>query len=549
MLSRLYEVPDTLLCSIGFDGRFLEVSRGWEGVLGYADGELLGKTLPELAHPDDLESVESALRQLGGESDSARFSARCLTKSGDYRELYWNAATVVGHDSVYAAAHEPDTTSDANEAYHDPLTGLPNRQLFLDRLAHTMKRARRREDFRFAILYLGIDRFKVINDSLGHKMGDLLLAGIARVLETCVRPTDTVARLGGDEFAMMLEDIQDVSSTLRVVNRVQERLTLPFTLNEHEVFSSVSIGIVVNSPDHKQPDDFIRDANIAMFRAKEQGGAGYVIFDKGMHDQAVRRMELEMALRRAIERQEFQAYYQPIVDLASGRLIGFEALVRWLHPERGLVSPVEFIPVAEETGMIVPIGQWVLREACRQTQAWNEEFHDRPPLTVSVNLSPKQLLHRNLVGEVRAILEETGFDPTLLKLEITESAVLENTADALTLLNELKAMQIKLCLDDFGTGYSSLSYLHQLPIDILKIDRTFVNKLDENSRNGTFVETIINLSHSLNLQVISEGVETQEQAEAIRRMGSEYGQGYLYSRPVAGNEAHMLVAADSHGAG
>ncbi len=534
-------LPDTFLLTAGSDRRLQACNTTWQR-LGYREADLLGRDLAELIHPEDSDHLLAAWGALADDGE-ARFAARLLCEDGTYRLLSWEA--IREETSIQAAAHESALRVGGHplpDAYRDLLTGLPNRELFLDRLGHTLERAKRRGGLHFAVMQLGVDRFQVINDSLGHRVGDMLLAGVARTLENCVRPTDTVARLGGDEFAILLEDIQDVSSTLRVAQRVQEQMNLPFLLKEHEVFTNMSVGIVVNSPEQAGAEDYTRDANIAMQRAKHQGGAAYVVFDKGMHDQAVRRMHLELDLRRALERKEFQAYYQPIIALSDGRLTGFEALVRWLHPEQGLVSPAEFIPVAEETGLVVGLGLWMLREACMQTRAWQEEFCFEPPLTISVNLSPRQLRQDDLVDRVREVLEESGLEPQQLKLEITESAVLENTEKALELLHALRAMSVPLCLDDFGTGYSSLSYLHQLPVDVLKIDRSFVCHVDDGKSGGNFVETIVELSHSLDLEVVAEGVETASQEARIREMGCEYGQGYLYSRPVNSAEARILIA-------
>ena len=550
--SAFFQLPETLLFTMDFNGLVEQLSVGLQEVLGHDPEELHGTPFLDIVHPDDRDETAARLKQIAEEGHTIRFPARCRQADGSYVGLIWNAASAHDEELIYASAHPTAMTLTSDEAtvpdaYVDGLTGLPNRSLFLDRLEHTWQRAQRRDDFHFAVLQVGLDRFKLINESLGHRLGDLLLSHIGNALRGVIRPTDMVARLGGDEFALLLEDIRDASSTLRVVNRIQERLTLPFTLHEHEVHTSVSIGIAVSHPNpggsNEHPDQYLRDADIAMHRAKKRGGAGYVVFDPEMHDQAVRRMQLEMDLRKALDHDQLEAFYQPIINLTDGRLAAFEALARWRHPDRGLVSPVEFIPVAEESGLIAPIGHWMIRESCRRALDWDRDFPDHPPLTVSVNLSPRQLVRKQLTDEVEQLLEESGFPAQRLKLEITESALLEDAEASLAQLNRLKQLGIRLSLDDFGTGYSSLSYLHQLPIDVLKVDRSFVSGVDGDGHHRGFVETIIGLARHLELEVICEGVETEEQARILTEMGCDFGQGFLYSRPVAENEARILIAA------
>jgi diguanylate cyclase (GGDEF)-like protein len=503
----------------------------------------------ELVHPDDQADATARLATLSEHLTTVRFASRIQRNDGSYIGLTWSVSHDHAAGLLYASAHETAVNLQRSGAaladvFVDGLTGLPNRTLFVDRLEHTLLRMKRRKDLRCAVLYCGIDRFKVINHSLGNRHGDMLLIKVANLLRTTTRPTDTVARLGGDEFGVLLEDIQDASSPVRVLQRIQEALVLPFLLHEHEVYTAASYGIALSEEHYVHPDDMIRDANMAMLRAKQQGGGSYVAFNKGMHDEAMRRIGVEMDLHRAIERQQFEAYYQPIMSLEHGRLSGFEALVRWVHPEHGLISPADFIPVAEETGLIVPLGQWMLREACLQMRAWQLQ-HPRPAgLTISVNLSARQLLRSELAREVRDTLLETGLAPQHLKLEITESAMMVDAERAIELLQELKRMEVQLLLDDFGTGYSSLSYLHRLPIDTLKVDRSFIKSLHENVADQNFVDTIVKLARQLGKEVICEGVEQLEQEAILKRMGVEYGQGYLYSRPVTANEAEMLIITD-----
>lgn len=438
------------------------------------------------------------------------------------------------------------------DALHDTLTGLPNRTLFMDQLERALEQIKQCEDNLFAVLFIDLDRFKVVNDSLGHVVGDQLLIAIARRLEACLHPSDTVARLGGDEFTILLTNIQDLSDVIEVVNQIQAKLALPFTLSMHEVFATASIGITLGATGYERPEDLLRDTDTAMYRAKALGKACYEVFDPTMYTGAVTRLQLENDLWRAIERQEFQIHYQPIVSFKSLEIVGFEALVRWQHPSRGLVSPAEFIPIAEETGLIIPIGQWVLREACRQMHEWQGQLPDSIPLFISVNLSSKQLYQPDLLLQIKQILQATHLEAHSLKLEITESVLMENTEFATATLMQLKNLGVHLCLDDFGTGYSSLSYLHSFPIDVLKIDRSFINCIgldDENSRI-LIVQTILALARNLHIDVVAEGVETPRQLAQLKMLGCPYGQGYFFSRPVEPEAAAALVAQDRiHGGG
>jgi len=429
-------------------------------------------------------------------------------------------------------------------AFHDELTGLPNRALFMNRLEHAIERTKRREDYLFAVLFLDLDRFKLVNDSLGHMVGDQLLLAIASRIKACLRSLDTVARLGGDEFTILLEDIKDVSDAKRLANRIQEELILPFNLGGHEVFTTVSIGIALSAPGYNLPEQLLRDADTAMYRAKASGKACYEVFNIAMHTCALELLQLETDLWRAIERQEFLVYYQPIISLKNGKINGFEALVRWQHPDRGLIYPAEFIPMAEETGLIIPIGWWVLCEACHQMQLWQEKFPASPPLTISVNISSKQFSQHDLSERIEQMLQKIHIDPCTLKLEITESAIMANAESANVILSQLRQMGIQLYMDDFGTGYSSLSYLHHFPIDTLKIDRSFVSRKSVDDDNSEIVKTIITLAHNLRIKVSAEGVETTEQLDLLRALKCEYAQGYFFSKPLDGKAAEALIAAE-----
>ncbi|MEI2583306.1 EAL domain-containing protein [Scytonema sp. PRP1] len=431
-------------------------------------------------------------------------------------------------------------------AFYDVLTGLPNRALFMNRLGVALEQKKRHKDYLFAVLFLDLDRFKLINDSLGHLLGDQFLLEIAKRLESCVRSTDIAARLGGDEFTVLLDPIENVSNAIQVAERIQQELALPFRLNGHEVSTTASIGIALSSAvDYNQPQDVLRDADTAMYRAKALGKARYELFNLEMYEEAVARLELEIALRQAIERQEFQVYYQPIVSLTSGTISGFEALLRWQHPERGLVSPTDFIPIAEETGLIVSIGYWVLQEACRQMQAWR--MCDDPTNSlnkISVNLSIKQFSQPDLIEQMAQILHLTGLDACYLVLEITESVIMENGNETTVAFSKLREMGIELSIDDFGTGYSSLSRLHNFPISTLKIDRSFVTPIDNNGKNLEIIETIVTLAHKLGVDVTAEGVETKEQLAFLRRLNCEYGQGYFFSHPLDSSAATALIVTN-----
>jgi len=429
-------------------------------------------------------------------------------------------------------------------AFHDSLTGLPNRAMFTELLKAEIESATRREAHMFAVLFLDLDRFKNINDSLGHTHGDLLLVAFAERLERTLRPVDTLARFGGDEFAILITGMADPTDTVRVAQRIQDELSEPFVLDKNSAFATASIGIALSSSGYDRPEDILRDADIAMYRAKENGKARYELFDHGMHARAVSRLQLESDLRQAIENNEFCVYYQPIVSLETGRLAGFEALVRWNHPRRGLVSPADFIPVAEETGLIVPIGQWVLNEACAQVRQWQLDSPSHRALSLSVNLSARQVAQPDLLDRIKEALATSTLNPHCLKLEITESVVMENAEAAVLMFKQLRSLGVQLSIDDFGTGYSSLSYLHRFPLNYLKIDRSFVTRLTTDNDNA-IVRTISTLARNLGMEVIAEGIETDEQYQQLKMLGCEYGQGFLFSRPVNNDAVAHLLAQDA----
>lgn len=424
-------------------------------------------------------------------------------------------------------------------ALHDPLTELPNRAAFMNHLRDAVARSERSEYAQFAVLFLDLDRFKVINDSLGHTIGDKLLVAIAEKLSSCIRPGDIVARLGGDEFTILLQRSSDPREVAAVAERLQTRISEPFKLDNYEVFTTASIGIVLSGQIHRTPEDFLRDADAAMYRAKEGGKARFEIFDQDLHVRNMNLLRIETDLRHALDKDQFEVHYQPVVDLETGKVNEFEALIRWQHPEHGLVGPEEFVHVAEETGLIIPIGKWILNEACRQLSLWQRDSNRQ--LTVSVNLSAKQLMHPTLTAQVRDAIGRSRLHPSQLKLEVTESTVMEHSDKALKVLKELRRLGVGLSTDDFGTGYSSLSYLQKFPFQRLKIDRSFVKAMDDDEKSSLIVKTILMLGENLDLEVVAEGIETRGQREKLRELNCGLGQGYLFSRPVPASQAKDML--------
>lgn len=524
----------------------------WKQMLGYAEGEI--STAPDewfnRIHSEDRESLSTRLiahyRRL---TSFFEHEYRIQHKDGSYRWMLcrglavWNAD---GH-ALRMAGSQTDITDRKTveqqllyDALHDGLTGLPNRALFVDRLGHAITRRQRHADYRFAVVFLDLDRFKVINDSLGHAIGDDLLITITRRLEGCLRPVDTVARLGGDEFTILLEEMPDDETPLKVAERIQTELAAPLRLGPHDVFTTASIGVVLSSSEYDSPADMIRDADTAMYHAKMSGKACTVLFDSSMRDKAISLLQLESDLRWAIGRGELRVYYQPIVALDSGCIVGLEALVRWQHPLRGLLLPADFLAIAEETGLIAPLGWWVLDEACRQMCAWQQTIPSAASMWVNVNLSEKQLAQPDVVEQITGTLARTGLDPHSLKLEITEHTLLAHGNLTTTVLTAIRAAGVQLCIDDFGTGYSSLSYLQRFPIDVLKIDRSFISQIGEQSE---IVRTIISLARALSLQAVAEGTETLGQVEQLRELHCEYGQGWLFSKALDADRIEEMLRA------
>jgi diguanylate cyclase (GGDEF)-like protein/PAS domain S-box-containing protein len=527
---------------VSTEGRWLQVNRSLCDILGYTERELLGMTFQEITHPDELASVNSHVRlMLDGHAPTCQTEKRYIHKEGRVVWIYLSISRVGSGqaDDSRLIFQIQDITDRKqaerqllHDAFHDALTGLSNRALFMDRLKLALARHKRLGADHFAVLFLDLDRFKVINDSLGHAIGDQLLVGIARRLETCLRPGDTVARLGGDEFTILLEDVTDSREVTTIAQRIQKELALPFNLGGHEVYTTASIGIAPSTTGYERPDDILRDADTAMYRAKSLGKSRYEIFDKEMHTRAVNLLHLETDLRRALDRREFTVYYQPIVSLETGETMGFEALLRWRHPVHGYIPPDEFIPVAEETGLILPIGRWALEEACRQMREWQEQFPRAAEMYVSVNLSGRQFANPELCEQIKEALETTGLSPASLKLEVTESVVMENIEKTIEMLRQLRALGVESSIDDFGTGYSSLSYLHHFPSTTLKIDRSFISRMGGADENAEIVRTILLLARNLGMRVVAEGVETEGQLAQLQSLSCEYAQGYLFSKAV-----------------
>ncbi len=527
-------------------------STRWKNMLGYQESEIGDKPDEWLnrIHDADRERVnEEIAAHQKGSVPQFESEHRVLHKDGTFRWMLCRGLAVYNGSGKTSrmAGWQTDITEGK---VSDPLTGLPNRLLFTDRVGRLIKHSKRRKEYLFAVLFLDLDGFKMINDSLGHLVGDQLLVGVASRLEKCLRATDTVARLGegfivarmgGDEFTVLLEDLKHPDDAKQAADRLMKAVTSPFMLGGREVFTSLSIGIALSSHGYEQAEDILRDADTAMYRAKSMGKARYEIFDADMRAGVVARLQLEMDLRRALEHQEFHNVYQPIVSLAAGQIVGFEALLRWQHPTRGLLGPEQFIAVAEETGLIRDLGWWNLREACRQMTEWRTDYSAYSQLTMSVNLSPKQFLQANLVEDIGNLLRELKLPPQALKLELTESTVMGDPSAAIEMLQQIKSLGISLAIDDFGTGYSSLSYLHRFPLDTLKIDRSFISSIG-NGEETEIARTILPMASNLHLDVVAEGVETIEQLVLLKKLHCKYGQGFYFSKPLSAEEAGSLLA-------
>lgn len=559
-----------MIALVGSDGRRLYNSPAYQKVLGYSPEDLKDSSSFDQIHPDDRPRVLKAAEQARLTGHGEPMEYRIRHKDGSWRTLESTASPIrnaKGQTDKLVIVNRDITDRKraeellAHNAFHDGLTNLPNRALFLDRLQHALTLSKRHANYKFAVLLIDIDEFKIVNDSLGHTAGDELLIKIGQRLKDAVRRADTVsrprgnglvdkpanddtlARLGGDEFTILLDDIRDPIEAVRVAERVQAELATPFVVNQQEIVISASIGIAASTTPHTQAEDLLRDADIAMYRAKRAGKARCEVSDTAMHEAAVKRLRLETDLRKAFDQGEFRVFYQPIVSLQTGKITGFEALTRWQRPE-GIVPPIEFIAVAEEIGLIIPMNRQLRREACLQLQFWQSEFPATPPLTMSVNITPKEFAQPDLAGEIGKTLAEIGFDPGCLQLEIIETIAMGDAEKSGQVLAQLKALGVRLSIDDFGTGYSSLSRLRRIPVDTLKIDRAFIMNMDSDPESHEIVRVIIMLAHNLGLKVVAEGTETEEHIRLLKQLNCEMSQGYNYSRPADAQAMLKLLASN-----
>jgi diguanylate cyclase (GGDEF)-like protein/PAS domain S-box-containing protein len=533
-------VKDYAIFMLDVDGRIISWNMGAAVIHGYQAAAILGQHVSYLYPPDDV-AQDAPAQGLHIAAAAGRFEDEGWRVCQDGTRFWAHVVMTVIRDETgmlqgFAAVthditeHKQAAAQLHHQALHDALTGLPNRTLFLDRLAHALAYAQRHPAQQFAVLFLDLDRFKTINDSLGHGGGDHLLTEVARRLTTTLRPLDTLARLGGDEFVILLNDLTHPSDATHVAQRIQQVLAVPFAMHGHEVVTSTSIGITLFTPSYERPEDLLRDADTALYQAKARGKGRSALFDSIMHVRALRLLQQEVALRRAIAGEALVLHYQPIVSLATGNIVEVEALVRWQHPEQGLLFPDQFLPIAEETGLIGPLDEWVVRTACAQTKAWHAT--SASALTVAVNLSPRQFCQPDVPSRIAALVADTGLAPAYLHLELTERSVIEHTEQALTLLKELRALGIRLALDDFGTGYSSLSYLKHLPLTTVKLDRSFVREIPTNPADAAIATATIALAHSLNLQVTAEGIETEAQLQFFQTQQADTVQGYMCGPPM-----------------
>jgi len=525
----------------------------WKEMLGFNDDEISDTADEWLSrvHPEDHDRVRASIdAYLEGTTSNFEIEYRIRHFSDNY---LWMMAkglairTSDGRATRFAGSQTDVSERKSNEeqmihdALHDTLTSIPNRTLLLDRIRQSLVRRKRYPKTSFAIIFIDLDRFRLVNESLGHIHGDELLQLISARLKETIPISDTVARLGGDEFSILLQDINSVRDVEVIAKDIQNLFSKPFFLGDREVFASASMGIAHSDNDYKTPEEILRDAELAMYRAKREGKSQIIVFQPQFRQSSLSPIDLDTDLRRALDRDEMELHYQPIISMRDRTISGFEALLRWSHRSRGVISPNEFIPLAEETGLIYDLGQWVLGKACKQIAAWNKSKKKEDQLEISINLSSRQFSDPNLVEGIVENIEKSGFDAEFLKIEITESALMQNAQRSVSMLNQLKDLNIKVCVDDFGTGYSSLSYLHTFPIDTLKIDRSFVHDMSRNFRNMEIIRTIIMLAHNLKLDVIAEGVETGEQDAQLSALGCQFAQGFYFSRPINSSDAALLI--------
>ncbi len=495
----------------------------------------------------DEKSHRNVLNDVGFLSNEQNLECKFINKEREEKDIFLTITTIPGTENHVASLTDISELKEAerqisHQAFHDTLTNLPNRALFMEHLNMAIKRGKRRTDYHFAVLYLDIDRFKLVNDSLGHSAGDNLLNAFSERIQNSLRDIDTLARLGGDEFVILLEDIESEDYASVVAERLQQALRRPFMVSGKEVFAPASFGVVLNTKDYDLPEDIIRDADAAMYHAKEKGRAQFKVFDKKLHEKALHLLQRETDLRKAIHRKEFVTHYQPIVSLKSRSVVGFEALIRWRHPQLGLIYPGSFISIAEETGLIIPITRLVMQEACSDLKSWQDQVQHLQKLTMNVNISSKHFLLPSLLDDIKEVLDSIGLPPDHLKLEITETALMEDVEETVRHVNRMRDYGLQIVIDDFGTGYSSLSYLQRLPIDTLKVDRSFVSRIQNTpDGNRNIVEAIISLAHRLDMIVVAEGVENLEQYTILLDMKCQFGQGYLFSKPMGKDDVDKLI--------
>ena len=557
-----------MIALVDTKGRSLYNNPAYLRVLGYSPTELEETSALEQVHPEDRFSVMEAAREARDGATERRLEYRIRHKSGSWRVLESTASAIRNAkgevQEIVIVTRDITDRKRAQEkleynTFHDPLTGFPKRNLFVDRLQHCWLRARRNPAYKYAVLFVDVDGFKVFNDSMGHEGGDQLIIEIGRRLSACLRYDDTVtlpkgkrrigdqvlSRLGGDEFTILLDGLRDPSDAMRVAKRIQAAMAKPFQIAGRGIFTSASIGIALSTTPHERPEDLLRDADIAMRRAKALGKSRCQLFDAEMHTRAVNRLKLESELRIALEENQLRLHYQPIVQVETGEIVGFEALLRWQHPEQGLLAPDKFIEIAESTGLIVPIGRWVLDSACQQIRSWQSMFPSDPLLSISVNVSAKQFTHTTLVSDARTIIRKTEIEPSRLQLEVTESMAMADPDLTDRVLVQLKDLGIQIVIDDFGTGHSSLSRLRRFPVDVIKIDRSFVHNMHDDHVNRDIVHLILTLAQNLNLKVIAEGIESSAHVLQLKQLNCQLGQGYFFSPPLEADAAQQLLANSS----
>ena len=534
------------------NGKYVFANRAFAYMLGYEPDEMAGLPITDIVLASNGKLVEQITSDTVGHRaiEPQEMQLRCkdvnnqVAASVTVSRISWRGRTATMGTVRDITEHKKAEQELMHSAFHDALTGLPNRNYFLDHLSKILEHGKRPDNVRFAVLFLDLDRFKLINDSLGHSFGDRLLVAIAKRLRGCLRPNDLIARYGGDEFTILLEQLQALDEATTVADRIHDELARAFNVNGHDVFTTASIGIVINAPHYQHPDELLRDADTAMYRAKAAGKSGYVVFDDAMHELVKANLKLETELRHALQRSEFRVYYQPVIELATGRLTGFEALVRWAHPERGLVAPEHFLAVAEETGLIIPLGWWVMETACTQLAKWRKRHkHLKDNIFVSVNIANRQFAHWVLPQRVARVLDMTGLSAKNLCLEITETVFMDNPELAVETISRLRKIGVNLQMDDFGTGYSSLSALRTFKLDTLKIDRSFIKGIEQNRSDRAIVRTINVLAADLGMDVVAEGIENARQLELLRALGCGRGQGYYFSKPFSENEVERYLSA------